>query len=111
MLSDLGLLAFFYSQAFDRNDKTSVFVISLIGLTLSVLWMLITIVTSRWIAVWRGKIVHLERYLVRPLRNPVHRDIRFLCGFFLRSSRSGHGVQLNSKRRFHRFQLIFLPFE
>jgi hypothetical protein len=64
MLADLGLLAFFYSQAFDRTHRMSVVVVSSIGLVLSLFWMLITVVTSRWIAVWRAKIIKLERYLV-----------------------------------------------
>jgi hypothetical protein len=60
MLSDLGLLAFFYSNSFNRSHRMSVLTVASIGLALSVLWGCITIISSTWISVWRKEVVELE---------------------------------------------------
>lgn len=60
MLSDLGLLAFFYSTAFDRGNKSAVIFISMMGILLSLSWIFAIIITIRWIDVWRRTVVDLE---------------------------------------------------
>jgi hypothetical protein len=63
MLSDLGLLAFFYSNSFDRTDPFSKEWISATGLALSIVWLLIILTTIRWIDVWRRAVVDVEKKL------------------------------------------------
>jgi hypothetical protein len=57
LASNLGLLAFFYSNAFDRSDHTSVVGLCIAGIVISLFWLAIAIVSFRWIDVWRNVLV------------------------------------------------------
>ena len=64
MLSDLGLLAFFYSAAFKRENIANVMWVSSIGLIVSIAWICIMVWTIRWIDVWRHAVVDTEKALM-----------------------------------------------
>jgi hypothetical protein len=63
-LSNLGLLAFFYSNAFDRGNIASVIGISITGIVISLFWLLIAKVTIAWIDTWRNALVDVEKVMV-----------------------------------------------
>jgi hypothetical protein len=64
MVTDLGLLAFFYSAAFKRDNITNVQWLAGIGLIISLVWVCIMLWTIRWIDVWRHAVVDMEKSLV-----------------------------------------------
>ena len=64
---DGGLIAFYYSQyspLYVPNSKLNTIVISVIGLTISFLWIWMAWVTRKWLHVWRTTLVKMEGKLV-----------------------------------------------
>lgn len=64
LLSNLGLLGFFYSNAFDRRNLESVLGISMAGIITSLCWLVLALVTAKWICVWRKALVDVEKQMV-----------------------------------------------